>query len=89
MVGLFLLFIEFDFLNVPRQVFQQHLQYHRPYRKLLRVNDPFHLLKTHKNRSISRHQIANFLPFKTILNPLIVSLSGTNLPGVPVKTSAT
>jgi hypothetical protein len=31
----------------------------------------------------------NFLPFNTILNPLIVSLSGTNLPGVPVNTSAT
>ena len=30
-----------------------------------------------------------FLPFNTILKPLIVSLSGTNLPGVPVKTSAT
>jgi hypothetical protein len=31
----------------------------------------------------------NPLPFNNILKPLMVSLSGTNLPGVPVNTSAT
>jgi hypothetical protein len=79
------------FPNVRMQVFQheqRHLQYHRPYRKLLQVNDPIHLFKIRQS-AFNKTKSRKFLPFNTILNPLIVSLSGTNLPGVPVNTSAT
>lgn len=67
---------------------QIHLQYRQPCRKLLRVNDLIHLFKIPSDNRQEK-AIMKFLPFNTILNPLMVSLSGTNLPGVPVKTSAT
>lgn len=44
-----------SFLNDQRLIFQherQHLQYHRPCRKLLQVNDPIHLFKINNQSQV-------------------------------------